>query len=99
MKKIANSLGIEDIFAGADLSGIAGAPGQLVATAFVHQAVVKVNEKGTEAAAATAMGISESSVPAPPPLHLVVDRPFLFWISETATGAPLFLGVVTDPSA
>lgn len=98
-KKIANSLGIEDIFAGADLSGIAGAPGQLVATAFVHQAVVKVNEKGTEAAAATAMGISESSVPAPPPLHLVVDRPFLFWISETATGAPLFLGVVTDPSA
>lgn len=98
-KKIANSLGIEDIFAGADLSGIAGAPGQLVATAFVHQAVVKVNEKGTEAAAATAMGISESSVPTPPPLHLVVDRPFLFWISESATGAPLFLGVVTDPSA
>ncbi|WP_353651069.1 serpin family protein [Nakamurella sp. A5-74] len=97
-KEIAISLGIEDIFGSADLSGIAGSPGDLVASEFLHQAVVKVDEKGTEAAAAAGMAILESSAPMPQ-LELVVDRPFLFWISESTTGAPLFLGVVTDPSA
>lgn len=97
-KKIAASLGIEDIFSDADLSGIAGAPGQLIASEFLHQAVVKVDEKGTEAAAATGMGMMESSA-GKPGTELVVDRPFLFWISDTVTGAPLFLGVVSDPSA
>ena len=98
-KEIAASLGIQAIFTpGADLSGIAGAPGDLVASEFLHQSVVKVDEKGTEAAAATAMVIVELSASAPE-TELIVDRPFLFWISESTTGAPLFLGVVTDPSA
>jgi serpin B len=36
---------------------------------------------------------------APPPADpIVIDRPYLFWISETATGAPLFLGAVTNPA-
>ena len=95
-KAIAEELGIVDIFVPgtADLSGIA--PGGLFADAFVHQTVVKVDENGTEAAAATGMAIAESAPMVD--LELTVDRPFLFWISETTTGAPLFLGAVTDPS-
>jgi len=58
--------------------------------------VVKVDENGTEAAAASGIAIAESAPMID--LDVVVDRPFLFWISETTTGAPLFLGAVTDPS-
>ena len=93
-RAIAEKLGIVDLFGpAADLSGIA--PG-LVADAFVHQAVVKVDENGTEAAAASGIAIAESAPMID--VDVVVDRPFLFWISETTTGAPLFLGAVTDPS-
>lgn len=89
-------LGITDLFTPgtADLSGIAGEPGGLFASVFVHQATISVDENGTEAAAATAIGMA-GGVP-PQPTSLVIDRPFLFWIA-TASGAPLFLGVVTDP--
>jgi serpin B len=62
-----------------------------------HQAVVEVDEKGTEAAAATAVVMAaRGGAPAPPPV-LRIDRPFLFSISDTATGGILFLGRVADP--
>ncbi|MDQ2849001.1 MAG: serpin family protein [Actinomycetota bacterium] len=100
-KAIAKRLGVTDVFVDqrADLSGIGGPPGYLNASAFVHRAVVKVDEKGTEAAAATGMVMGAFSGQAGPIVQLTVDRPFVFWISETRTGAPLFLGTVTDPTA
>lgn len=100
-KAIAKRLGVTDVFVDqrADLSGIAGPPGYLKASAFVHRAVVKVDEKGTEAAAATGMVMGAFSGQAGPIVQLTVDRPFAFWISETRTGALLFLGTVTDPTA
>jgi serpin B len=92
------TLGVVDLFAGgtADLSGIAGEPGGLFANAFVHQAKITVDENGTEAAAGTGMAIAASAPPQADPV--VIDRPHLFWIAETVTGAPLFLGVVTNPA-
>ncbi|HET6416579.1 MAG TPA: serpin family protein [Polyangiales bacterium] len=62
----------------------------------VHQAFVAVDERGTEAAAATAVIVGETS--APPPATLTVDRPFIFAIIDRTTGATLFLGRVLDPS-
>jgi serpin B len=70
----------------------------LFPTEVVHQAVVSVDENGTVAAAATAMAMAGSAAPATP-TEFTVDRPFLFVISDTATGAPLFLGRVLDPAA
>lgn len=79
----------------ADFSGIAGGP--LYLKDVVHQAYIHVEERGTEAAAATGAVIEISSVPAPPKLTVTVDRPFVFVLRDTSTGALLFEGVVTDP--
>lgn len=66
----------------------------------VHQAYLDVDEQGTEAAAATAVVIRAAArVMMPdPPVEMTVDRPFVFGITELASGRPLFLGRVTDPS-
>jgi serpin B len=83
--------------AGADFSGISDEP--LSISAVVHKAWIDVGEKGTEAAAATAMVMrSLAMVRKPKPdVRLVVDRPFLFAIADTRTGLPLFLGQLTRP--
>lgn len=62
-------------------------------SAAYHQARVRVEEKGTEAAAATALGLVPGS-PAAEPVNFVVDRPFLFVIRSEHAGIPLFLGRV-----
>jgi serpin B len=66
----------------------------------IQQAYIGVDEKGTEAAAATAvvMGGVDASAP-PPPKQIVLDRPFLFFIRDNPTGAILFAGRVMNPSA
>jgi serpin B len=63
----------------------------------IHQANISVDEKGTEAAAATAVGMSAGAAPAEP-FNISFDRPFIFALRDLDTGAVLFLGQVTDPS-
>lgn len=93
------ALGVEEIFRpNADLSGIAGRPGDIFASALVHQAVITVDEKGTEAAAATAMLMEPTSGLGGHIKAVTVDRPFFYAIHDTTTGAPLFLGQITDPT-
>lgn len=60
-----------------------------------HKTFIAVNEEGTEAAAATSVGIGRLSLP----LRTVVDRPFLFAIRERFSGTILFLGKVMNPVA
>jgi len=63
-----------------------------------HKAVVEVNEEGTEAAAATSVGIAITSVREPrEPFSFVADRPFLMAIRDSRTGAILFMGAVMEP--
>jgi serpin B len=74
------------------------APG-LFASKIVHRANITVDEKGTEAAAATEMFFEvSSSLDGPSPLIFRADRPFLFAVVHEPTGAILFLGRVMDPS-
>ena len=61
----------------------------------MHKAWVDVNEEGTEAAAATSVGIGTTAEPSP----ILVDRPFLFAIRERFSGTILFLGRIMNPAA
>jgi serpin B len=80
----------------ADFSGITTAE-QLLIADVIHQANIDVDEKGTEAAAATAVVMRAGSMPAEP-VTMRVDRPFLFALRDVPTGTVLFLGRVGDPS-
>ncbi len=71
---------------------------QLFISDVIHQANIDVDEKGTTASAASAVMIAGLAAPAPP-VTLRVDRPFLFALRDIPTGAIVFLGRVTDPSA
>ena len=91
-------LGVSQAFGDdADFSGITQAE-PLQISAVAHKAYIDVDEQGTEAAAATAVIIRASAaLRTPRPVTMVVDRPFLFAIVDTATGLPLFLGQVAQP--
>ncbi|MEH2152714.1 serpin family protein [Nostoc sp.] len=83
----------------ANFSGMDGRENGLCIGAVVHQAFVDVNEEGTEAAAATAMGMLDlccSEQPLPVPVFKV-DRPFIFLIREKITESILFLGKIVNP--
>jgi serpin B len=65
-----------------------------------HKTFIAVDEKGTEAAAATAVAMLAGSAlrsPPPPPIEVKVDRPFIYAIQHVPSGVCLFLGCVTDP--
>ena len=81
--------------AGAGFDAIA--PGIFI-TAALHGAKVIVDEKGTEAAAATAMAFQESAPP-PADLKIIADRPFLWAIVHPDTSALLFVGRLVNPAA
>lgn len=64
----------------------------------IHQAVIEVNEEGTEAAAATAVEMKLTSVRIDEdPFVMVFDRPFFFAIRDNRTGSILFMGSIADP--
>jgi len=93
-------LGITEAFGGdADFGGITSAePLQIGAVA--HKAYIDVDERGTEAAAATGVVIrTRAAVRPQQPVRMVVDRPFLFAIVDTSTSLPVFLGQVVRPGA
>lgn len=83
--------GIKKIFAGG-LDNIADA--DLVVSNVKQKTFIEVNEKGTEAAAVTAVEIVES---APMPTSFYANRPFLYMIKEKSTGAILFIGRMDNP--
>lgn len=71
----------------------------LVLDAVIHETYLAMDEEGTEAAAATAAVFRDVGAPINPPGPVVLDRPFLFRIYDSSTGATLFLGQVLDPTA
>jgi serpin B len=83
----------------ADFSGMTDRPPReapLAIDDIVHRAIIDVTEEGTEAAAATAIAMVTASA-ARPSEPFVVDRPFLFYLVDEATGAILFEGRISDP--
>jgi serpin B len=92
------AMGMPDAFdpGQADFSGMDGSRALFVDDVF-HKAFVAVDEKGTEAAAATAV-IMQLSALVREGIELNVDRPFIFAIVDNPSGVVLFLGRVLDPT-
>jgi serpin B len=61
-----------------------------------HKAFLKVDEKGTIAAAATSVGIEPTAVQVPQ-FTMTVNRPFVTGIFDRRTGANLFVGAINNP--
>lgn len=81
----------------ADFSGIREQK-DLFISQVKHKAVIEVNEEGTEAAAATSVGMAITSVRREPErFSFIADRPFLLAIRDQQTGAILFMGAVFEP--
>ena len=92
------SLGMGDAFAPgkADFTGMADTK-ELFIGFVIHKTFVDVNEAGTEAAAATVVGMLGGDMPAEPKAFKA-DRPFLFAIVDGKTRSILFLGRVANPA-
>ena len=93
-----SKLGMSDAFDPnkADFSGMDGTH-DLSISSVVHKSYVSVDENGTEAAAATAIMVGLTSMPANI-VDLKIDHPFIFLIQDNQTGAILFVGRVTTLS-
>jgi serpin B len=92
------SLGMTDAFSDhADFSGMTGNR-DLFISDVIHKAFVAVDEKGTEAAAATAVIMQAMSMPVQQRVHLVIDHPFIFIIRDLKSGQLLFVGRVLNPA-
>jgi serpin B len=90
-------LGMADAFLPehADFRGMGWSPGALWIAQITHKAFVAVNEEGTEAAAATGIGMQTKSARRYPSFR--TDHPFLFLIRDDGTGSILFTGRVSHP--
>ena len=98
MRPVLEALGMKRVFTGAaELGGMS--PGsELKITDVIHQSFVRVDERGTEAAAATGIPVGLKSMP-PPAIPVMVDHPFLFYLWDASAGRVLFIGRVVDPTA
>ncbi len=92
---IEGDLGVTGLF---DVPQLGGIGQDVVVSDALHAAKIKVDESGTEAAAATAIVMDLTSMPSDV-TEVRVDRPFMYVIRDDVTGAVLFVGRVLDPSA
>ncbi len=102
LSKILQELGMVDAFnPDADFGGMYDRD-EVDANLFIgdvrHKAFIKVDEEGTEAAAATVVMMELTSMMPSEPYQFIIDRPFIYTIYDDQTGSVLFMGRVLDPS-
>lgn len=99
LKEILIKMGVTDMFSefDADFSGIIRGPERLYVSHVVHKAFVEVNEKGTEAAAATAVVAMTRMAGPMSDATFCADHPFLFMICHKRSSAILFIGRFLKP--
>ena len=88
-------LGMGPLFSHGDFSPMS--PSVRAVSRVIHKAMIKVNEKGTEAAAATGVIMTRAAIVRLPTMEFRADRPFGFAIVNARTGEPLFMGVMNQP--
>lgn len=97
------TLGLQTMFdrEAADFGGVTDDPMGLFVSEVIHRARIRVDEYGTEAAAATATAMfAGAALGEPPkPIPFIMNRPFVFFIRDDVTKTILFAGRVTNPGA
>ncbi len=95
-----SDMGIKDAFSvNADFSKLFNNTSSAI-NRVIHKTHIELDAKGTKAAAATAVTMTENAIAVTEePKSVILDRPFVFAIMDTETGLPVFLGTVCDPSA
>jgi serpin B len=93
------TLGMTDAFDlnKADFSGMTGNRDLFIGDV-IHKAFVAVDEKGTEAAAATAVIMKLAMAPLQQNVHLIINHPFIFVLRDLKSGQILFIGRVLNPA-
>jgi serine protease inhibitor len=97
------AMGMPSAFSPGGLTGVSDDSDAqlLMISQVIHSTFVELNEKGTEAAAVTAMPAPASAAPdlepPKPPAIFRADHPFVFLIRDTKTGAILFMGRMATP--
>jgi serpin B len=99
VKNALQTMGMTDAFSGAaDFSGMTEVE-SLFIDDVLHKTYVSVDEKGTEAAAATAVMMAGSAPNPYSPVDFTIDRPFIFLIVDNITDSVIFIGRVMNPPA
>ena len=98
MNDTLKTLGAGDVFDEnkADLSGIAGEPGDLFVSKVIHKTHIEVDRTGTKAAAVTAVSVETASAEPPEFKTVNCDRPFVYAIVDVRTMTPIFIGTVNE---
>lgn len=97
--KTMQDLGMTEAFTdAADFSKMSSDPMKI--GSIIHQSFIAVDEDGTEAAAATVVGMMDvTAIQAPKkPVEMTIDRPFLYTIEDSSTHNIIFMGVTKDPA-
>ncbi len=95
------AMGLGDAFSPgkADFSGIGRSEkGNVCIGRVLQKVMMRVHEKGTEAAAATAVEMIAMAAYMPDPYEIVFDSPFVYAVVDLSSGLPLFLGVMDEPA-
>ena len=98
LQTVLADLGMSDAFdpAKADFSRLGKSDsGNLYLGRVLHKTFINVDEKGTQAGAATAVEVEAAGLLGPEE-QVCLDRPFVYMLIDCQHNAPLFLGAVTD---
>ncbi len=97
LEELMKNIGVKDIFTNdADLSDMTDRP-DIQVSRILHKTYIRVNERGTEAAAVTNVLIDAGDDGDEEPIYVRADRPFVFMIRDDITESILFMGVVIEP--
>jgi len=94
MNDILNRMGLTEVFQNADFSRMGEFQAPTYLSRVLHDAYLKIDEKGVEGAAVTTAGVAVTSLPP----SIDFNRPFIFVIRHVETNTPIFMGKVGDPS-
>ncbi|SFF52270.1 serpin family protein [Thermoflexibacter ruber] len=97
LNNVLQSMGIKEAFSNqANLTKISK-QGRLYVNSVKHKTFLQIDEKGTEAAGVTSIGVGVTSVNPNTPPTIIFDRPFLMILSEKQSNTILFMGKITNP--